>query len=188
MNKNETVIHISQQLSGRWTIPILLALESSGGRFTPLQKQLEIAPARLSDNLKQLSEAGLIHHLSPYERRHPLLPEYRLTEEGQLYREAAKAVRGSEAQIGHGLLSERAWNIPVLVALNFQYERFQEIRRALQPVTPRMLSARLDELAGEELILKHFTEQPRPSFAYELSPRTAKPVNQMASDIISLLA
>ncbi|TNJ62608.1 hypothetical protein FE784_29785 [Paenibacillus hemerocallicola] len=187
MNKKRTVLEISQQLSGRWTIPILLELESSGGRFTPLQKQLEITPARLSDNLKQLSEVDLVRHLTPYERRHPLLPEYTLTEKGKLYREAAKAIRSSEAKIGHGALSAKAWNMPVLVALHFHYERFQEIRRVLHSVTPRMLSTRLDELHGEELILKHFSEQSRPSFVYELSAQAVKPIERMTSDIATLV-
>lgn len=180
------MLQLSQQLSGRWTIPILLALESSGGRFTPLQKQLDIVPSRLSDNMKQLSEAGLIQHLTPFERRHPLLPEYKLTDKGKLYREAAQAIRSSEAQIGRGALSAKAWNMPVLVALNFHYERFQDIRRALDTVTPRMLSARLDELHGEELILKQVAEQPRPSFLYGLSAQSARPIDRLAADLGSL--
>lgn len=187
MNKENLVLQLSQELSGRWTIPILLSLESSGGRFTPLQNQLEIAPARLSDNLKQMIGFGLIRHLSPYERRHPLLPEYKLTDKGKFYREAAKAIRNAEAEIGHGFLSAKAWNIPVLMALHFQYARFQDIRRALQQVTPRMLSTRLDELHVENLIFKHITDQPRPSFLYELSNRTEKPVDRLTTDLYSLV-
>lgn len=92
-------------------MPILLALESNGGRFTPLQKKLDIAPFRLSANLKKMVADGLLHHLAPSERRHPLLPEYVLTEKGQLHREAARAVQLSEEQIGHGRLSDK---IPVV--------------------------------------------------------------------------
>lgn len=186
MSKEQFVLQLAQQLSGRWTIPILLSLESSGGRFTPLQRQLDIAPARLSDNLKQLSDAELIHHLTPLERRHPLLPEYKLTEKGKLYREAAQAIRSSEAQIGHGALSAKAWNMPVLVALNYQHGRFQEIRRVLQPVTPRILSARLDELHVEELIVKQIADQPRPSFLYELSSLSERPIERLTTDLSSL--
>lgn len=187
MSKEQQVIELSQELSGRWTIPILLELEKSGGRFTPLQNQLDIAPARLSDNLKQMSEAQLIQHLSPYERRHPLLPEYRLTDKGKLYREAARSIRIADETIGHGILSAKAWNMPVLVALHYQHDRFQEIRRALQPVTPRMLSARLDELHAESLIGKQITEKPRPSFMYELTRLTEKPIDRMTADLCALL-
>ncbi|MBD2866772.1 winged helix-turn-helix transcriptional regulator [Paenibacillus oceani] len=186
MSKERKVIELSQELSGRWVIPILLSLETSGGRFTPLQNKLQITPARLSDNLKQMSEASLIDHLSPYERRHPLLPEYRLTEKGRLYREAAQSIRTADRQIGHDL-SAKAWNVPVLIALHYQHDRFQDIRRALQAVTPRMLSARLDELYGAELIRRHVTEQPRPSFIYELPPLTGKPIDRMTSELCSLV-
>lgn len=187
MSKEQSVIQLSQQLSGRWIIPILLSLESSGGRFTPLQNELQIAPARLSDNLKHMGEANLIRHLSPYERRHPLLPEYQLTDKGKLYREAAKLIRYADTEIGRGFLSAKAWNMPVLIALHFQYERFQEIRRALQAVTPRILSTRLDELHDADLIHKQVTETPRPSFLYELTRLTDKPIGRMAADLCSLL-
>lgn len=187
LSKEHIVLRMSQEVSGRWTVPILLALEASGGRFTPLQNQLSIAPARLSNNLKQMAEAGLIQHLSPYERRHPLLPEYLLTEKGKLYREIARTIRSAEADIGHGALSAKAWNIPILLALHMGYDRFQDIRKTLQHATPRILSTRLDELNAEDLIRKQISEQPRPSFLYGLSAQTVKPVDRMAVDLFSLV-
>ncbi|QJD81860.1 winged helix-turn-helix transcriptional regulator [Cohnella herbarum] len=187
MNKEALVIQAAQKLSGRWTIPILLELESNGGRFTPLQRQLDIAPARLSDNLKQLVQLGVIQHLSPYERRHPLLPEYKLTEEGKHWREMAKAIQLAETNIAHGSLSAKAWNIPVLLTLGFEHEHFQEIRRVLDQVTPRMLSMRLDELNAEGLIRKMVSEQPRPSFLYQLSSHARNPVHRLSVDLSSLI-
>jgi DNA-binding HxlR family transcriptional regulator len=186
VNKRENVLQISQELSGQWTIPVLLAIEDSGGRFTPLQRILQIAPARLSDNLKRMSESGLIVHLTPYERHHPLLPEYVLTEKGKLYREAAKTILQAETDIGIGRLSAKAWNIPVLLALELEIERFQEIRLALQHVTPRMLSIRLDELNTNGLIGKLITEMPRPSYLYQLSGYVKKPIHQLSSHLTSL--
>lgn len=187
MIAEDRVLRLSQEISGQWTVPVLLTLESCGGRFTPLQKNLGITPARLSDNLKRMVEAGLIQHLSPFERRHPLLPEYVLTEKGRLYREAAKVVQAAEEEMGFGRLSAKAWNIPILLALDFEYERFQEIRLALQQVTPRMLSTRLDELNGNGLVHKLVTEQPRPSFLYHLDRSVKKPIHQMAANLGSLV-
>lgn len=178
---------MSQEVSGRWTVPILLVLEAAGGRFTPLQNQLNIAPARLSDNLKQMAEANLIRHLSPYERRHPLLPEYLLTDLGKQYREVARTIRSAEAEIGNEALSAKAWNIPVLLALHMGYDRFQDIRRALDNATPRIISTRLDELNAEDLIRKQISEQPRPIFLYGLTARTIKPVDRMAVKLMSLV-
>lgn len=187
MNKEALIIQASQKLSGRWTIPILLGLESNGGRFTPLQRKLDIAPARLSENLKQLVHLGILQHLSPYERRHPLLPEYTLTEEGKLWREMAKAIHIAESHIAHGSLSAKAWNIPVLLTLGFEHEHFQEIRRALDQITPRTLSMRLGELNTEGLIRKLVAELPRPSFLYQLSSHVRNPVNRLSADLSSLI-
>jgi hypothetical protein len=116
-----------------------------------------------------------------------LLPEYVLTEKGRLYREAAKTIQYTESDIGVGRLSAKAWNIPVLLALENGYERFQEIRLALQPVTPRMLSMRLDELNTGNIIRKHVSVQPRPSFLYRLAEDMKNPVHQLSVDLVSLL-
>jgi DNA-binding HxlR family transcriptional regulator len=132
-------------------------------------------------------ESGLIEHLSPFERHHPLLPEYVLTEKGRLYRDAAKTIQQAEADIGYGRLSAKAWNIPVLLALNFEYERFQEIRLVLQQITPRMLSIRLDELNTDGLINKIISEHPRLSFLYRLSEHIKKPVHHLSVDLSSLV-
>ena len=178
---------LSQELSGQWTVPILLALEACGGRFTPLQHQLHITPARLSDNLKRMADSGLLRHLSPYERRHPALPEYVLTEKGLLFREAASSVQEAEGELGLGRLSAKAWNVPVLLALHFEHERFQDIRLALQQVTPRMLSTRLDELHGIGAVNRHVAEQPRPSFLYHLHSEAKTPVRRLALDLTSIV-
>lgn len=119
MEQVAQIVHITKELSGRWTIPILLSLEESGGRFTPLKNNLQIAPSRLSSNLKMMTEAGLVQHLSPFERNHPLLPEYQLTEKGRFMKEAALVISSSEHQMSRGFLAAKAWNWPVLIASTF---------------------------------------------------------------------
>jgi DNA-binding HxlR family transcriptional regulator len=183
LSKQERILGISQELSGQWTVPILLALEDCGGRFTPLQRQLEASPTRLSENLRRMIELGLIQHLSPYERNHPLLPEYVLTEKGKVYREAAKTIQNAELDIGAGRLSAKAWNIPILLALEYGHERFQDIRQTLKPITARMLSMRLDELNTENIIGKFVAVKPRPSFLYRLTKHVKSPVHQLSVDL-----
>lgn len=187
MNKEQKVLRLSRELTGQWTVPILLAMEGNGGRFTPLQNKLNIAPSRLSANLKKMVEDGLLLHLSPGDRRHPLLPEYVLTEKGRLYREAARAVQLSEQRIGQGRLSDKVWGISVLLSLNFNYTRFQEIRQSLEGITPRMLSLRLQEFHDDGLIYKEISGEPRPSFLYLLENKVQPPVQQLSMDLASLL-
>jgi|HigsolmetaAR203D_1030402.scaffolds.fasta_scaffold00984_11 DNA-binding HxlR family transcriptional regulator len=187
MTRETRLLQIAQELSGRWTIPILLNLPEKGGRFTPLQHALDISPSRLSDNLRKMEEAGIVQHLSPYERRHPLLPEYRLTDKGLLLREAARAVQSSEKEIGAGPLHEKSWNWPILLAIHQQYNRFQAIRRALLTPTPRILSLRMTELGDIGLIRKELTEEPRPGYLYLLENSARPPVRQLHGNLLSLL-
>lgn len=188
MSDNTRALLMAQELSGQWVIPILFHIEACGGRFTPLQHRLNVAPARLSDNLKRLTQRNLIKHLSPLERRHPLLPEYVVTEHGQAYRQAAKAIREAEALLEQGRLSAKAWNVPVLLALCFGHERFQELRFALRNITPRMLSTRLEELQAAGLVDKRLETAPRPAYVYELH-HSAKPVlDQLAGELSALVS
>ncbi|WP_052350693.1 winged helix-turn-helix transcriptional regulator [Paenibacillus gorillae] len=180
-------MRLSQELTGQWTLPILLSLDENGGRFTPLQKKLDIVPSRLSANLKKMVADGLLLHLSPQERRHPLLPEYVLTEKGRLHREAARAVELSEEQIGHGRLSDKLWGMPILLTLNFEHGRFQEIRQSLDGITPRILSVRLQNFHDDGLISKQVLEEPRPSFLYRLEKEVKQPVKQLSHDLTSLV-
>ncbi|MFC4304141.1 winged helix-turn-helix transcriptional regulator [Cohnella boryungensis] len=187
MSKEERVLRLSRELTGQWTTPILLSLDENGGRFTPLRNKLNIVPSRLSANLRKMMEDGLLLHLSPQERRHPLLPEYVLTEKGRLHREAARAVQLSEEQMGHGRLSDKVWGISILLALDYNHERFQEIRQSLVGITPRILSTRLQEFHDDGLVCKKVLEEPRPSFLYQLEKQVHQPVHQLSLDLASLL-
>jgi hypothetical protein len=115
------------------------------------------------------------------------LPEYELTAKGKLYLNAAIAIKFTESSIGAGRLSAKAWNVPILLALEYGIERFQEIRHALQPVTPRMLSIRLDELNHEKLVDRFLSEQPRPSFLYRLARHVKDPVHQLSVELDALV-
>ncbi|MDF3822941.1 winged helix-turn-helix transcriptional regulator [Leptospira sp. 96542] len=186
MTIQKTVLQLAQALSGQWTVPLLLAMAPSRGRFSPLQKALGITPARLSDNLWRLEANGLLVRLSAQERRHPALPEYLLTEEGEQLREAARAMQLTEQRLGLGRLSAQAWNMPLLLALHYGHERFQQIGKALDPVTPRMLSARLESFQQLGTIHKALEAEPRPTFLYHLQATARAPVGQFALDLESL--
>ncbi|WP_066189861.1 MULTISPECIES: winged helix-turn-helix transcriptional regulator [Gracilibacillus] len=187
MDQVVQIIHITKELSGRWTIPILLSLEKSGGRFTPLKNELQIAPSRLSDNLKTMSNAGLVQHLSPFERNHPLLPEYQLTEKGRFMKEAALVLSSSEQQLNRGFLAAKAWNWPVLMALYHHYHEFNAIRQLLQTATPRILSTRLGQLHEGNLVQKILVTEPTPKYTYALNPDTEPILKVTNHDLFSLL-
>ncbi|WP_062049064.1 helix-turn-helix domain-containing protein [Bacillus sp. JCM 19034] len=187
MNQVAQMVHITKELSGKWTIPILLTLEKSGGRFTPLKNNLQIAPSRLSNNLKSMVESGLVQQISPFERNHPLLPEYELTEKGRIMREAALIIAHSEHQLGQGFLAAKAWNWPVLIALYHHYHEFNSIRQLLQTATPRILSTRLKELHEGALVNKTLTIDPTPKYTYALNDRTEPTLQVVNRELAAIL-
>ncbi|QGH35559.1 hypothetical protein GI584_16555 [Gracilibacillus salitolerans] len=162
-------IQFTHLLSGRWVLPILIHLQSSGGRFTPLQKKLGISPSRLSDNLTKLVSAEVVQRLTPYERRHPLLPEYKLTPYGNSLLEIAMVIQAAEEAINHGPLHRKTWNWPILLALLHQYARFQSILELLGNPSPRILSTRLNELCEMWLVKKEIKEEPKLVYTYKIN-------------------
>lgn len=163
-------IRDTHQLSGRWVMPILIHLQSSGGRFTPLQKKLGISPSRLSDNLTKLVSKEVVERLTPYERRHPLLPEYILTSYGNRLAAMAIVIQSAEKVISQGPLHRKAWNWPILLVLSQQqYARFQFILELLGNPSPRILSTRLNELCELKLVEKEIMEEPKLVYTYKLS-------------------
>ncbi|MFB9327109.1 winged helix-turn-helix transcriptional regulator [Paenibacillus aurantiacus] len=84
-------------------------------------------------------------------------------------------------------MSAKAWNLPVLLALHFDDEHFQDIKQALQQVTPGMLSARLSELHDLGAVKRLLSEQQRPSFLYRLHRHAEKPLYRLADNLESLV-
>ena len=66
-------------LSGKWKLPIIIALSEGPSRFKDLQRRVEgITPKLLSKELKELEQNEfLIRHVYP---QTPVLVEYELTE------------------------------------------------------------------------------------------------------------
>jgi DNA-binding HxlR family transcriptional regulator len=126
-------------LGGKWLIRIIIAMPLRGSRFTPLQNKLKISPSRLSENLLKLETLGYVKHLSPVERRHPLLPEYVLTDQGLRVKDKVTLLEALDDLIGI------KWTIPILCVLYQGHYQFNDIKKILG-MTPKMLSTRLREL------------------------------------------
>lgn len=185
--KWKVLLELSNTISGRWTIPILIAMSLKGDRFTPLQTKTGATPARLSENLKNMCEAGLLHHLSPYERRHPLLPEYVLTEKGLLYKQAAMAISNTASGIHGEDLLYKQWNLSILFSLLNQKERFTDIKKELEGITSKMLSNRLTLLQEQSLVEKNIVSVTPIIPHYSLTDLSFKPIKHLAFDLLSIV-
>ncbi|GAK14382.1 helix-turn-helix domain-containing protein [Geomicrobium sp. JCM 19039] len=187
MKPEVRIVTISKQLSGRWTLPILLHIRTEGDRFSPLQKRLQISPSRLSSNLQSLINEGVLHHIRAEDRHHPLFPEYTLTDKGRFLKEAAHILSASEQQLNVGSLSQKAWNWPILMAIHHHCSRFNEIRGLLHTATPRILSTRLQELKEINIVSKTVVLHPTPASSYTLSQEAAPILRTANEDLLSII-
>ncbi|MHC4976958.1 MAG: winged helix-turn-helix transcriptional regulator [Planctomycetota bacterium] len=66
----------------KWSLPVLVAILVSDGRYTQIQSLVEeCTPRALSQTLQSLEDAALVEHVVVQAR--PLVAEYRLTEDGK---------------------------------------------------------------------------------------------------------
>lgn len=159
-----------RSLSGSWRLAIIVEISRYGNRFSSIEKTLEISPSRLSENLRALESEGIVKHVAPGERHHPLLPEYRLTEKGLLLLEVSESL---ERTFGQALRASllRSWSLAILMAIHQGDESFSGIKASLSGVTSKTLSQRLKEL--EELAaVERKIETLRPlTLRYCLTPK-----------------
>lgn len=137
-------------LSGKWMIRILLEMPDKGTRFTPLEHELVISPSRLNDNLIKLESMELIKHLSPIERRHPLLPEYIFTEYGLDIKNELEKIQVYQCKMPFDIYEK--WTLLVLIEL-IKHSKFNQIKKVLN-ITPKVLSQRLVKLMALDIIDK----------------------------------
>ncbi len=67
-------------------------------------------------------------------------------------------------------LIDGKWKIPILIALGFGHRRFQELKRDIEGISPKMLSKELKDLEENDLILRLPHGTPTVAVTYALSP------------------
>ncbi len=187
MNFIDILVRHLEVLSGKWVIPILLTIDKKGDRFTPLQNRLGITPGRLSDNLQKLKNLGLIHHLEPLERRHPLLPEYQLTSKGTLYRELSMKVESLSLQLDTRIIIEKKWRLSVMLLIYRGDHKFIEIKKALNNVTSKTLSSCLTELQEINYVTKNVIKLTPIEVEYRLNKDLIKDIAVFLKSIQDVL-
>lgn len=143
-----------------------------GSRFTPLLTSLSISPSRLTDNLNKLILLGYVKHLSPVERRHPLLPEYVLTEKG------CKAKLAIDRIKAFSDLLRIKWALAIVLAVDEGYSQFNEIKKYLG-ISPKVLSQRLKSLEDEGYLSKEIVSIHPIIVKYRLSNEYKDRVNEL---------
>ncbi|MDB5032053.1 helix-turn-helix domain-containing protein [Mucilaginibacter sp.] len=62
------------------------------------------------------------------------------------------------------------WKLPIMIALTGSPKRFNEIQRALEDITPKILSKELRELELNEFLVRKVSSTVPVSITYELTP------------------
>lgn len=139
----------------RCTVPLLARLRrTNGARVAELVHDLYTPRVTVKQTLNHAVEQGWVRPNPGH--GHPLRPEYVLTARGARLGDAAIAV--VEAAGGDLEVLLRRWSMPVLLALGGGPRRFNELARALNPVTDRALVLALGELQEAGLIRREAGE------------------------------
>ena len=161
-------IELRRIMSGRWLMPILAHLADSGGScFAMMLARLKLSRSALSFSLDQLIQAGWIARASGH--GHPLRPEYVLTAPGEPIAAFCQKVMAQRHRLGLEPAGLPRWSLSVTAQLRHRPSRFNVLRLALTPVTPRALSMTLKQMLASELVNRKLEESFPPVPIYDLS-------------------
>ena len=62
------------------------------------------------------------------------------------------------------------WKLPIITALLRGNNRFKDLQKSIETITPRMLSKELKELEMNQIVVRKVCEEPSVLITYELSP------------------
>jgi DNA-binding HxlR family transcriptional regulator len=96
---------------------------------------------------------------------------YTLTPAGERVALAAARTLFTVSRLGIRDLALRKWSLPILLALQSGEARFNDLKRALQGITPPALAAGLKALAQADLIRRSVVDGRPPGTSYRLTSK-----------------
>jgi DNA-binding HxlR family transcriptional regulator len=145
--------------SRAWALPILWSLHAGvAGRQAPLVTATGAGRTAFAQSMDHLIEAGLMERNPGY--GHPLRPEFRLTPAGRKTAALAGRIRGALGEDDLPLI-RKSWTLPILAVLHTP-RQFNELRRALDPITDRALSQSLKTMEEHGWVTRTIDDTARP--------------------------
>lgn len=169
---DKTAFH---ELTGKWLVRIITTMPELGSRFTPLQHELKISPSRLSDNLDKLIQLSIIKHLSPIERRHPLLPEYTFTAKGLEKRRILLELETFNSIVPFDIFEK--WSMLVVLQV-YNGFKFNSMKKNLG-ITPKVLNNRLLKLISLGLVKKEVIVTTSVQVTYEVEDKWQEIIREL---------
>lgn len=129
--------------SRAWALPILAALyQGVPGRQAPLLTATGAGRTAFAQSMTHLIDIELVERNPGH--GHPLRPEFRLTPTGKISAEISQKIWALAGEENRTLL-RKSWTLPTLAVLHTPHH-FNELQRALDPITDRALSQTLKSL------------------------------------------
>jgi DNA-binding HxlR family transcriptional regulator len=157
--------------AGRWLVPLLAHVAEAGGgsRFAAMLAQLGPSRGALAASLAALQEAGWIARNPGH--GHPLRPEYVLTPAGGSIAAFCANLMRQRERLGLEPGQLPRWSLPIVARLDGARTRFNMLRDALAPVTPRALSLTLKQMLTIDLVDRALEDEFPPIAIYGLTSR-----------------
>lgn len=145
--------------SRAWAVPILAAMYNGvPGRQAPLLTATGAGRTAFAQSMSHLIEIGLVERNPGH--GHPLRPEFRLTPPGKIGAEISHNIWTLAGEENQNLL-RKSWTLPTLAILHTPHH-FNDIQRALDPITDRALSQTLKSLEECEWVHRNVDNEARP--------------------------
>lgn len=156
--------HLVNITSRAWAVPILAALhEGVPGRQAPLLTATGAGRTAFAQSLTHLIDLRLLERNPGH--GHPLRPEFRLTTPGKIGAEISHQIMTLAGEENSNLL-RKSWTLPILAILH-EPHHFNDIQRALAPITDRALSQALKAMEDRDWVKREVdldTRPPRPIY------------------------
>ena len=151
--------HLVNITSRAWSVPILAALHAGvAGRQAPLITATGAGRTAFAQSMTHLIEMGLLERNPGH--GHPLRPEFRLTTPGKIGAEISHQIWTLAGEENRDLL-RKSWTLPVLAIVHTPHH-FNDIQRALAPITDRALSQALKALEERNWVHREVDPEARP--------------------------
>lgn len=170
--------------SKAWALPILAAFHAGvAGRQAPLLAATGASRSAFAQSLKHLMSIGVIERNPGY--GHPLRPEFRLTSIGVQAAALAHKIHHLTPEPEQDLL-RRAWTVPVLTTLQ-SANRFNAIKKTLNPITDRALSQSLQMMEARHWVSRDVDARARPPRALYHATHTGSRISEASAQDLGLV-
>lgn len=149
----------------RYGLPVLAELfRDQGCKFVTLIRRLEASDRAIRQALDHLMEVGWVIRNPGY--GHPMRPEYILTDAGSSAASQALEIWCALQEWNEQEVALERWPLQVLEALGAGANRFSQIQRACEGISPRALTLALTKLEMSGLAVRAMVDARPPTTEY----------------------